>query len=182
MSLLTVALLSLAATTIRADQFTYSFAWDTNGKDVLQGYVYPGHSVSGSFTGTLNGNYVDNISNISLTLDNTTWPTWTNLSADRFAAAGLPPIVSFDSALCDFGFYLPSPGDAWFYIAPSRSSAGAGGDWPIEEFAVGRIVNGTWTLTDVSNSNPVPDIASTITLLGCAMAGLACMGRRLSSR
>jgi hypothetical protein len=177
--LLLGALASLSLATARADQFDYSFAFDTNGKDPQN---YAGTTITGSFAGTLNGGFVGDLSNISYTFGPFTRE---NLLSNQQSNSSLAPVISFNSALTNFDFYNDST-NSWFYLDPTDGAAavansmgGLGAD--------GSIANGTWTLTDVSNPAanppsdppaPVGDGGSTIVMLGLGIGSLALMYRK----
>jgi hypothetical protein len=140
--------------------------------------------VSGTLDGTQNGNFVDNVSNVSVFFDGVALPgtIYTSMYDGLNYLSGA--VVSFDALQNNFLFATSdlASGDfgyeSLFYMlnasvfedtALALSNVGIGyasQDSPTS--------GGSWSLT-------VPDSGSTILLMGLAMAGLVGMRRKLSN-
>lgn len=164
-----LGILGLLLGTARATPFTFSYTFGD------------GTTVTGSLDGTQNGNFVQNISNVSLTFAGTpaTGPFFLS-QYDPGTGNYLPtPILSFDPLLSNFLFSTSDlvSGDydytALFYIlgpldlATAVYPTGASQDSPI---------NTSWTLRATTAS--VPDTASTAALLAIGLLGVAAMNRK----
>ena len=166
---LLVLVLSLAATSAQATFFSYEYTFGD------------GLVVSGSLDGTQKGNFVENVSNVSVFFNGTAM-LGTIFTANYDGTGYLnSPVVSFDAlqnnflfansdlAAGDFGY------DSVFYMfnasvfadtAVAFSTMGfASQDWPTAD--------GKWSLT-------VPEGGSTVLLLCGAGVGLAFVRRRFS--
>lgn len=96
---LVIALCSFSA---KADQFNFSYTFGS------------GDIVTGSLFGTQNSLYVENISNVSVSLNGTLFSGSPNLNQygwvpDCCLATSIPPLVSFNGNLNNFGFFTGSP-------------------------------------------------------------------------
>lgn len=95
---LLVSLFALTATSANADQFNFSYTFSS-------GYV-----ASGSFSGIQNGKFVDNISNVSVSLNGNPFVGSPNLFAVAYNVVTqnvdntTPAIVSFDALKNNFMF------------------------------------------------------------------------------
>ena len=141
-----------------------------------------GAIVTGSFDGTLNGDYVDNISNVTLVFDGTptTGPIFT---ARNDGAAWLNgPIVSFHALQNDFIFVnddIANGGagyNSFFWMIGASFDYG---DAAFAEFDPLSIFSGdfpmqpdNWSLSQVPTAS-VPDAVPTVALLVGGLAGLA---------
>jgi hypothetical protein len=140
-----------------------------------------GLSVTGSLDGTQNGNFVENVSNVSVFFNGTAMPGTVFAASYDGANYVSGPVVSFDALQNNFIFADTdfAAGDqaykSIFYMlnasvyadtALAFSDLGfASQDWPTSRES--------WTLK-------VPDGGSTIVLMGLAMIGMALARRKLS--
>jgi hypothetical protein len=166
LALLLTAIVGPLATGARAD--TYDFSYTFASGDVA----------SGSFDGTTVGNFVDNISNITVGLDGNPFPGPISLSGSVSA-------VSFDASQSFFDFTAAAGNPDFFLLfgsfdgtslanAQFQELSGAfthlfPDDLPIQA--------ANWSLTDVSGSS-VPDGGTTVALLGVAIVGLVVLRRQ----
>lgn len=142
-----------------------------------------GLEVSGTLDGTQNGNFVDNVSNVSLFFDggDLSGTIYTSMYDGLNYLSG--PVVSFDALQNNFLFATSdlAGGDfaynSIFYMLNSSvfedtalafSTAGAG--YASQDFPTS---SGRWSLT-------VPDGGSTIIFMALSMAGLAWIRRKSS--
>lgn len=138
-------------------------------------------TVSGTLDGNQNGNFIDNVSNVTLFYNGNqvTGPIYAVSFEGGYTNT---PIVSFSVALNNFMFVNSDVmnGDnsynAFFYTAltmydyaSSTSASGVGSHWATTS-------NASWSLQAVPET--VPDAVSTIGLLGCALTGLVVLRRR----
>jgi hypothetical protein len=146
-------ILCLSAGSARATTFDFSYLF---GDDSV---------VTGSFTGDLNGNVVDNVANVLVLFNGgASLGSFTGFGSDFVS----PPVVSFDATANDFYFVSDDPDNfAVFSMVGALGTAdaffptGAAGDNPLAP--------ARWTLTAVAT----PDTGGTVLLLGLSLAGLA---------
>lgn len=151
-----------------------------------------GTFVNGSFEGTQNGSYIDNVSNISLYI-NSTQVTGTIFGAqyDESNFTYLPgPIFSLNPTLSNFvfansdivnGFFDYST--SFFQIAPSGASTqmtAVSYELGVVAFESAADLQAV-TITVTNSSNNVPDGAATAGLLGVAALGLVALRRRFAA-
>jgi hypothetical protein len=195
--------MALAVASVYGDTFEYSYT--LGHANAIFGAGHVGDVISGSFDGTLSGNFVDNISNITLAYNGT------GIAGSYYTAqySGLyswvnGPIVSFDASQSNFGFFNGGnviAGDytdtsEFFLIGensnggiiaqhssdPANRPAAVGGAFYDNNLLGGDnpLVDNNWKLTDVSNPS-VPDGGATAAMLGSALIGLAAFRRRFVS-
>ena len=183
-TLLTLVLgLSSAATYGTTFDYSYAFV----GTYANAGGNLSGHVITGSLDGDLNGNFVDNVANVSVFFDGTAM-TGTAFSGGYNQITGWsgPAIVSFDAALNNFGFFNSDNFNgiynytAYFYMikgsvsqaeAYNRSINLYVGDYPVSA--------ANWSVTArTSGSQPVPDGGNMAMMLGGGLVCLAVAGRR----
>jgi hypothetical protein len=200
-SLATFALCMTAAA--HADEYSYSYTFSGNF------YPYDrssaGHTVSGTFDGNASGNLITGISNATVNLDGSPLITGTvyaeGITDDIISGpawADGAAVVSFDGTQNDFGFSdtdyaatsnfnklfrgLGPPvtlGQSYYEIYNSSGMQGMTDYVDLYYPPYFVTPNGIWTVTDLSTQS-VPDAASTLPLLGGALAGLAALRRRFA--
>ncbi len=169
--LLLAGLLALSLTSVSSHAITFDYSY-TFGSGVV---------VSGSLDGDLNGQFVENVSNVSVFFDGTPMPG-TIFSAHHtgFVWVNGGPIFSFDVFQNNFRFINSDflNGDnsynSFFEILFGVAAA--------ESALVGFTVDNpplqaNWSLTARSTSS-VPDLGATLPLFSAALAGLAWFNRR----
>jgi len=142
-----------------------------------------GLEVSGTLDGTQNGNFVENVSNVSVFFDGIAMPG--TIYASMYDGLNYlnGPVVSFDALQNNFLFATSDLAggdfayDSIFYMLNSSvfedtalafSSAGVG--YASQDFPT---FSGSWSLT-------VPDSGSTLVLVALSMGGLAWVRRESS--
>jgi VPDSG-CTERM motif len=148
-------LLVSTATLARADSYQFSYQFQS------------GDLATGTFNGTTDGNFIDNISSAAISLDGHAFTGKINYLGE----------MSFDAKESIFSFTdLQATGfsnfSIWGILAPPSSSFnnGKASILAMDPF----IEPGSWSLKDVS-VRPVPDSGSTIALLGTAVFMLFCL-------
>lgn len=169
--LLLAANLGLVAAFAKADAFDYSYLFGD------------GLSVTGSLEGTLNGNFVENVSNVSVFFNGSAIPGSSVITAgyDGSSFVDGPAVVSFDVLSNNF-LFRSSDFDVGFYLvnaavfASNTATAYAFTDdlFLISSEETG--ARGTWSL----KAAPVPERASTLVFLGLTMIGLLWQRRKPS--
>lgn len=168
-ALIVMALLAVPA---RASRYAYSFAF--SGGTVA--------TASGTFAGTLNGDLIENISEITLFLDGVQ-------AAGTIQTASFSPsyllttgaTASFDVTKNNFVFvnddpFAPAPNALFFWIANYESVGGQ------LDGGLGYSTNVTpdqWTLTEIPENPAVPETAAAWPLLLTVLAGLGWLRRRV---
>lgn len=190
---------SLLALALPASADTFDFSYQFNP---LLDYTI----VTGSFQGTQNGDFVTDISDISVAFDGIELPG--SAYASLFTPEGgfaYNPIISFDAAQNHFMFssldWVTASGTGsafgWYFnMGLGNAAAWASADQSLiyslgiqnemfDRWASYDTLTPTWTLTDVTplslpaaGAASVPDTGSTAVLLAMACAGLCCAGRR----
>lgn len=138
--------------------------------------------ITGSFEGTQNGQYVENVSNLSLFFNGAAAPGSIYASAyDEATFSYLPgPVIWFAAELNNF-FFTNSDyagwdltGDTFFGLSNGTAAA--------QSFTLGfsgsydqPIVQGSWSLSEATS---VPDSGATGLMLGTALVGLCWWRRR----
>lgn len=168
--LIGLALLGFALGAARADSFNFSYVFGD------------GLAITGSLDGTENGNFVENVTNVSVFFDGSALPG--TVFASRFDGASYlsGPIISFDAlqnnfvfanadlANGDFGF------DSIFYML----NASVFSDTALAYSALGYAsqddptVAASWSLSRVA----VPDQGKTLALLALGLLVLGCLQGR----
>lgn len=172
-----IVLLSLAlgALSARATSFDFSYTFDN------------GLVITGSLDGTANGQYVDNVSNVSLFFNGSaaTGPFFTSIFDIGTSTYLNGAIVSFDATLNNFAFTSDDinngGGDTGFVMLDAFN----GGGLPIsfaynipEGIAGNDVTNAArWSLTAATSTN-VPDSTTTAGLLGLSTLVLVALRRR----
>ena len=167
--LLFTATLGLAVSVAKADTFNYSYLFGD------------GLSVTGSLEGTQNGNFVENVSNVSLFFNGSAIPGSSIVTAsyDGSAFVDGPAVVSFDAWSNNFLFHS-NDFDIGFYMVNETVF----GSNSVTAYAFTEDLflasteetsqDGTWSL----KASPVPESASTFALLGLTVTGLLWLRRR----
>lgn len=173
-------ILGLSSVASYGTTFDYSYTFAGNIFTSIAGDV-----VSGSFEGDVNGNFVENISNVSVFVDGVAM-TGTFFSAGFYPDGpqepwGGPAIVSFDAAQNNFGFFN-SPGtfysgfymihgQNWSEVAKSFLGTITRYDTPV--------ATANWSLTArTSGTQSVPDGGNMAMMLGGGLVCLVAAGRR----
>jgi hypothetical protein len=179
-SLLAVALGLVVAA--RADEFSLSYTF--RGGEDSAGY---GTTVAATFDGTLSGNLITDITDVSVYANGASMDPIDVVSSYNGANGA---VVSVDGTQNSFYFqnatvdYFASvTGEAAIqidggYSQTDLSDAGAfayNEDLPGD----GDALNSSWTVTDLSSSS-VPDGGATVAMLGTALIGLAGLRRKLA--
>jgi len=160
--------LTAIAIPAHADRFAYAFKLDGGISEA-----------SGTFVGTLNGNLIENPTDVTLYLDGVQ-VTGAIQTASFSPSFQVVPgsVVSFDVYLNNFLFansdpWTPAPDAQFLWIAWSQSVAGwlTGGPLGHNDF----VTPEEWSLTKLPDA--VPDSGSTIALGGLAL-GLLVLVRR----
>lgn len=169
LSLLVTLAFGLTAGSSYGTTFTYSYTFGD------------GLVVSGKFTGTQNGNFVDNVSNVSLFFDGFALPGTIYSSMYDGLNYQTGPVVSFDALQNNFLFATSDLAggdfayDSIFYMLNSSvfddtalafSSTGIG--YAAQDYPTS---SGSWSLK-------VPDSGSAVVFMGLTMAGLAWVRRK----
>jgi len=169
-----ISLVLVFAGSMSANTFDYSF--------VFGGEFHAGGEVHGTFTGDINGVYVQNLSDI--TLDICGLDVAGPIHASAYSHFGGAPTISFDSSLNDFLFSPDFYGAVAFWFDPGFAGGkGAKGAEQIGmNYASCWAYEGIWTLTDTTLPDAgahvgvsVPEAGSTVAMLiaGCLIVGLA---------
>jgi hypothetical protein len=152
---------------------SYASDWDFSAS-------VDGVSVTGSFTGTLsaNGNYVDDISGISLDIGGVPVNAPTIYGAswgpDGYWVEG--PVVSLDGADNNFAFSTGDLGGGDYnYTALFTMGPGTATVFDAYTGVSAASSEASWTLVD-----PVPDGGSTMALCGIGFAALGWLRRKLA--
>ena len=161
--------LGLAAGSARATIFDFSY---TFADDSLV--------VTGTLAGDLNGNFVDNVSNVSVFFNGTAVPGPVNGFTNDGSGWVPGPIVSFDASENNFSFGTTDPADldfssdATFLFSMSPVDGYVLGYYPPvgASLDVLPVADGSWKLT-AETTGTVPDGGATVLLLG---AGLGLLG------
>jgi hypothetical protein len=181
-SLALIALMGLSLTAVSSygDMFDYSITLPQSGD-----------KITGTLQGTVDGQYVDYVTNVTLSIGGvadsgpiTTYHDNTDYSASILGS----PVVSFIAANNNFTFEGTTEtfemgglyGGYVEVFSPNLPSSsilgGAHGEW--DDY--GNFPGSTWSLTDVTpTSSSVPDGGLSIALFGMALSGLAFIRRRL---
>ena len=163
-TLLLTAALGLAVASTKADTFDYSYLFGD------------GLFVSGSLDGTANGNFVENVSNVSVLFNGVAIPGSGVVtgSYDGSSFVDGPAVVSFDalsnnflfrSSDLDVGFYLVN---AAVYLSDTATAYAFTDDLFLVS-SEDTNVRGGWSL----KASTVPDGSTTLIPLGLTMIGLA---------
>ncbi len=157
----------------RADSFDYSYLFAD------------GLSITGTFDGTKNGDFVENVTNISLFINGVQAAgTIYTATFDEPTSAWINnPVISFDALQSNFLFAnddVANGGgsyDALFYLigGTSYSDGVLGQDLLLSLGSFEAIEPGNWTLSRVA----VPDSGATLGLLALALTSLGCLSNRL---
>jgi hypothetical protein len=189
--LLLIALVSLGMTSgsIYADTFDYSYTFGD------------GDSVSGTLEGTPDGNYVDNVQDVTVSINglNSSDGPFADTSVtpvsvgngetaltSYFATGGItvtitpPAVVSFDADLNNFVFGNSSTISGFMMLPNGQDVFNLFGyTGPLAVTALGGVnvdsedsAQSSWSLVDV------PDGGLSVSMLGLALAGLAGVGRK----
>lgn len=161
--LLLAAVLGLAAASVKATTFDYSYLFGD------------GLSVTGTLDGTLNGHFVENVSNVSVLFNGSAIPGSSVITGgyDGSAFVDGPAIVSFDALNNNF-LFRSSDFDVGFYMvnaAVFSSNTATAYAFTDDLFLVSSedtSERGTWSLT----ASTVPESGLTIALLGLTVTGL----------
>lgn len=163
--------LGIATCSARADSFSYSYLFGD------------GLRISGTIEGTASGNFVEDVSSVTLWFNGVQAPGSVYLSRFDGASYLSGPVVSFDAQLNNF-FFADSDlanGDfaynSIFYILNGFADFDAAFAlaYPLDQFGSqdSPVVSGSWTLSHAS----VPDAGPTAVMLGLAVAGLSLFRR-----
>lgn len=172
-----LAALCLATNLARGTVFTFSYAFGD------------GLTASGSLTGTQNGQFVDNVSDVSLFFNGVAVPG--SIFASQFDGPTFSylsgPVVSFDALQNNFVFSNSDfangdlSADSFFYIlnASVADDTAVASSVPLGFFGSQDLptVSRSWSLT-AAPSGSVPDEGATCALLGMAMAGMVWWRRK----
>jgi hypothetical protein len=170
-SLLLLGVLAFAATAVRshANPFNFTYTFDTDNS-----------VVTGSFDGTADGLFIDNVTNISLSFGGTaiTGPIYLSaVESDGTSAPG--GVVSFDVTQNNFAFAtsdLASGDGSWDSIF-GISNAIPGEDYAFaQSYSLGYgsqdlPPSSSWSVTPAAVAS-VPDSGATVVLLSLALVGL----------
>jgi PEP-CTERM motif-containing protein len=174
--------IAICSFSVKAELFDYSYTF------------HDGAVVSGSFTGNINGQYVDSVSNVSASLNGTIFSNSPYLLADGYDINNGgqhtdQPTISFDGHLNNFrftGVELPGGSQDYFIMfnvpGITIADASAAGFWvgdtgpmPMPPFDIpGNYDALRWSLT-VANPVPEPE-AYAMMLAGLGLLGF--MARR----
>lgn len=167
---LTLAL-GLSAVSARAETFSFSYVFGD------------GLTVTGDFAGVANGNFAENIYDVSVYFNGTQMPGSVFTSQFDGASYLNGPVISFnalqnnfvfansDLAGGDFGF------DSIFYMLNASVSS----DTAVAFSALGYASQDDPTMRASWSLVQTPDQSSTLVLLGLAMGGLVWLRRKQSS-
>ena len=167
--LLLAATLGLAAASAKAAAFDYSYLFGD------------GLSVTGSLEGTVNGNFIENVSNVSVFFNGTAIPGASVITAsyDGSSFVDGPAVVSFDALSNNF-LFRSSDFDLGFYMVNAAvffSNTATAYAFTDDLFLISSeetSARGTWSI------KAVPEGGSTLVLLGLTVAGLLWLGRKPS--
>lgn len=130
-----------------------------------------GTVVSGTLDGTQNGNFVEGISNVSVSVNGT--EVIASAYTAQWSGTGWTgvPIVSFDGSANNFLFRNGQSGFPYFHIVESRADLS-------HPFMVEALIPQNWSLSEATTSSPVPDGGSTAALLALGMAAMTYARRK----
>jgi hypothetical protein len=135
-----------------------------------------GVKVNGTFEGYQAGNFVDNISDITMDVNGT--PVSGPITIDTYDNGNWVPgaVVSFTATDNNFLFWDSANLDNWLYVIPGEANV----DFPqlgVSEDYDAPAVNASWTLVDPPS---VPDGGSTAMLCGMSLVALGWIRRKLA--
>lgn len=155
----------------QADTFNFSYTFTE----------VPG-IVSGTLTGTQNGNFVDsaNITSLFINGYDVSGPSYPQLHLDGPDWTGGQPIISFDNRFNNFRIIDDAGYNFYIYNYPGHQFTFAITDFPPLYYAFDdhQTGNAGWNLT---NASSVPDTSATVALLGVSFLGLAALRRRFAA-
>lgn len=170
--------IGFAALSARADQFDFSYTFAS------------GDIVTGSLDGTVSGDLITNISNVSVSLDGNAFsgPLYAEGFVLNVGYADGAAVASLDGLQNDFLFINSdyAAGDLSYNAFFGSITAPSIVDSVNDGFTIAQAIDGnidafdvpasaTWSIRDVSS---VPDTASAMALLAVGVVGLAAFRRR----
>ena len=166
---------ALISSSAFADSFNFSYTFASDST-----------LLTGSFEGVQNGQYVENISNVTLAWEGS--PIAATVFASTFDGGSgtwvAGPVVSFDSLNNNFAFAdadLANGDTAYsslFYMLHGSIWLGTYFESPATLAIDSPDARGTWTLTNLSVGSTVPDSGLTAGMLLLALAGLGLLRRK----